>query len=154
MRTSIDVHNYLLERDVPHELVSVRGRLRSPDRTAAVLDLPPEQVGRVAVYQGSKALVAALVPAGREVDLRRVAVAAPTPTLAELDPDQVAELTDFLGEAVPPAGLPNGTRVIMDRTLADQEVLYFPGGDPSTLLKIRPHDLVRATGAKVTKVAR
>lgn len=154
MRTSVDVHNYLLERDVPHELVSVRGRLRSPDRIAAVLDLPSEQVGWVAVYQGSKALVAVLVPASREPDLRRVAVAAPTPTLAELDPDQVAELTDFLAEAVPPAGLPNGTRLIMDRTLADQEVLYFLGGDPSTLLKIRPPDLVRATGAKVARVAR
>jgi Cys-tRNA(Pro)/Cys-tRNA(Cys) deacylase len=155
MRTSVDVHNFLLERDVPHELVPVRGRLRSPDRMAAVLGLPPEQVGRVTVLEGSKkGLVAVLVPAGRLPDLRRVAVAVPSPTLVELTSDQVAERTDYLAEAVPPVGLPNGTRVIMDRTLAEQEVLYFAGGEPSTMLKIRPADLVRAAEAKVTRVAR
>jgi Cys-tRNA(Pro)/Cys-tRNA(Cys) deacylase len=155
MRTSVDVHNFLLERDVPHELVPVRGRLRSPDRMAAVLGLPPEQVGRVTVLEGSKkSLVAVLAPAGRSPDLRRVAVAVPTPTLVELTPDQVADRTDYLAEAVPPVGLPNGTRVIMDRTLAEQEVLYFAGGEPSTMLKIRPADLVRAAEAKVSRVAR
>jgi Cys-tRNA(Pro)/Cys-tRNA(Cys) deacylase len=155
MRTSVDVHNFLLERDVPHELVPVRGRLRSPDRMAAVLGLPPEQVGRVTVLAGSKkGLVAVLVPAGRSADLRRVAVAVPSPTLVELTSEQVAERTDYLAEAVPPVGLPNGTRVIMDRTLAEQEVLYFAGGEPSTMLKIRPADLVRAAEAKVSRVAR
>jgi prolyl-tRNA editing enzyme YbaK/EbsC (Cys-tRNA(Pro) deacylase) len=111
-------------------------------------------VGRVVVLEGSKMLVAVLVPAARDPDLRRVAVAVPTPSLSELTEDEVAERTDFLAEAVPPVGLPGGTRVIMDRTLADQEVLYFAGGEPSTMLKIRADELVRASGAKVAKVVR
>jgi Cys-tRNA(Pro)/Cys-tRNA(Cys) deacylase len=154
MRTSVDVHNFLLERDVPHELVPVRGRLREPERTAAVLGLPPEEVGRVVVLEAAKALVAVVIPAGTQPDLRRVAVATPSPSLVELDPDRVAEVTDYLAEAVPPVGLPEGTKVILDRSVAEQEVLYIAGGEPSTLLKIRPADLVRATGAKVAKVAR
>ena len=157
MRTSVDVHNYLLERDVPHELVPVRGRLRSPGRMAriaAVLGLPAEQVGKVVVLEGRKQLVAVLVASNAEADLRRVAVAAPTPTLTEPTADRVSDLTDYLSEAVPPVGLPDGTRVIMDRTLADQEVLYFAGGEPSTLLKIRAQDLIRTSEAKVARVAR
>lgn len=157
MRTSVDVHNFLVERDVPHELVPLRGRLRSPGRMAriaAVLGLPAEQVGKVVVLLGSKDLVAVLVPSDREVDLRRLAVAARTPSLEELTADRVTDLTDYFSESVPPAGLPDGTRVIMDRTLADQEVLYFAGGEPTTLLKIRPDDLVRASGGKVARVAR
>jgi Cys-tRNA(Pro)/Cys-tRNA(Cys) deacylase len=154
MRTSVDVHNFLLERDVPHELVPVRGRLREPERTAAVLGLPPEQVGRVVVLEAARGLVALVIPAGAQPDLRRVAVATPSPSLAELEPERVAELTDYLAEAVPPVGLPEGTRLIMDRSVAEQEVLYIAGGEPSTLLKIRPADLVRATGAKVARVSR
>jgi Cys-tRNA(Pro)/Cys-tRNA(Cys) deacylase len=157
MRTSVDVHNFLVERDVPHELVQLRGRLRSPGRMAriaAVLGLPAEQVGKVVVLLGSKDLVAVLIPSDREVDLRRVAVAARTPSLEELSSARVTDLTDYFSESVPPAGLPDGTRVIMDRTLADQEVLYFAGGEPTTLLKIRPDDLVRASGAKVVRVAK
>ncbi len=157
MRTSVDVHNFLLEREVPHELVALHGRLRSPGkmaRTAAVLGLPLEQVGKVVILQGGKDLVAVLVPADRQPDLRRVAVAARTATLEELTPDRVTDLTDYFSEAVPPVALPNGTRVLLDRTLAEQEVLYFAGGEPSTLLKIRPEDLVRATGARAARVAR
>jgi prolyl-tRNA editing enzyme YbaK/EbsC (Cys-tRNA(Pro) deacylase) len=154
MRNSVDVHNFLLERQVPHELVPVRGRLRSPDRIAAVLGLEPEQVGKVVVLAASKGLVAVLLPSNREPDLRRLAVAVPTPTLRELAADEVADATDFLGESVPPVGLPVGTRSIMDEGLAGQEVLYFAGGEASTLLKIRPDDLRAATDAKVAKVAR
>jgi Cys-tRNA(Pro)/Cys-tRNA(Cys) deacylase len=157
MRTSVDVHNFLLERDVPHELVSLRGRPRSPGRMAriaAVLGLPPEQVGKVVVLRGSRDLVAVLVPSDRDPDLRRVAVAARTPTLEELTSDQITDLTDYFSESVPPAGLPNGTVVVMDRTLAQQEILYFAGGEPTTVLKIRPDDLARAAGAKVARVAR
>jgi len=137
--------------------VPLRGRLRSPGRMAriaAVLGLPAEQVGKVVVLLSSKDVVAVLVPSDREVDLRRVAVAARTPSLEELTADRVTDLTDYFSESVPPAGLPDGTRVIMDRTLADQEVLYFAGGEPTTLLKIRPDDLVRASGAKVARAAK
>lgn len=154
MRNSVDVHNFLLERQAPHELVPVRGRLRSPDRIAAVLGLEPEQVGKVVVLGASKGLVAVLLPSNREPDLRRVAVAAPTPTLRKLSSDEIADATDYLAESVPPVGLPEGTRAIMDGGLAEQEVLYFAGGETGVLLKIRPDDLRSATGAKVAKVAR
>jgi prolyl-tRNA editing enzyme YbaK/EbsC (Cys-tRNA(Pro) deacylase) len=42
----------------------------------------------------------------------------------------------------------------MDSGLSEQQVLYFAGGEASTLLKIRPDDLRDATAAKVTRVAR
>ncbi|MDQ4005542.1 MAG: YbaK/EbsC family protein [Actinomycetota bacterium] len=154
MRTSVDVRNFLLERDVPHELFPTRGRLRSPARVAAVLGLPPEQVGKVVVVAASKGPVVVLIPSDREPDLRRVAVAVPSPTLTELTPDEVADATDYLPESVPPVGLPDGVRVVMERSLLEQEVLYFAGGETSTLLKIRPDDLVRASGAKVARVSR
>jgi Cys-tRNA(Pro)/Cys-tRNA(Cys) deacylase len=154
MRNSVDVHNFLLERQVPHELVPVRGRLRSPDHIAAVLGLEPEQVGKVVILGSSKGLVAVVIPSNREPDLRRIAVAAPTPTLRELTADEVTDATDYLAESVPPVGLPEGTRAIIDARLTQQEVLYFAGGEASTLLKIRPGDLRGATGAKVAKVAK
>lgn len=154
MRTSVDVHNYLLERDVPHEFVQMRGRLREPERLAAVLGLPPEQVGKVELFEASKArLVAVLVPADRSADQRRVARAVPTPTLQVVEPDRAADLTEYLPEALPPVGLPTAPAVVMDRALAEQEVLYFPGGETSSVLKIRAADLVRASGAKVARVS-
>ncbi|HEX2030443.1 MAG TPA: YbaK/EbsC family protein [Actinomycetota bacterium] len=154
MRTSVDVHNFLLERDVPHELVPTRGRLRSPARTAAVLGLPPEQVGRVALFEAEEGLVAALVPAGRDADGGAAGAAAARSIVRAVPEDRGTELTEFLAEALPPVALPEGTAVVIDEALRGQQVLYFPGGEPSTMLKIRPSDLVRATGAAVAPVAR
>jgi Cys-tRNA(Pro)/Cys-tRNA(Cys) deacylase len=157
VRTSVDVRNYLLERDVPHELVSLPGRLRSPGRMAriaAVLGLPPEQVGKVILLEGRKGLIAVLVASDRDPDLGRVARAIPTPTLTEVPPERATELTDFLAEAIPPVGLPPETRVIVDRPLAGQEVLYFAGGEATSMLKIRAGDLVKATAAKVARVTK
>ena len=153
MRSSVDVHNYLVERDVPHELFTVRGRLRSPERLAAVLDLPVEQVGRVLVYETDRGPLVALVPADRTADPARVKRAAKAKELAQVSPSRASELSDFIPDAIPPVSLPEGFRVLMDRALADQEVLYFHAGDPSAVLKLRGADLARAAEAKVVDLS-
>src|SRR5919204_231416 len=66
---------------------------------------------------------------------------------------RASQLSEFLGEAVPPAGLPGSFRIIIDRNLADEDVLYFAAGEASAVLKLRGRDLVRATGARVASIA-
>jgi Cys-tRNA(Pro)/Cys-tRNA(Cys) deacylase len=153
MRNSVDVHNFLVERDVQHELVKVRGRLRSAERIASVLDLPPAHVGKVVVYESDGGPVAALVPSGRNPDPERVRKAVRAKEVKPTTPARASQLSEYLGEAVPPAGLPNGFRVVADRTLVGEDVLYFAGGEASSILKLRGADLVRATAAKVAPIA-
>jgi prolyl-tRNA editing enzyme YbaK/EbsC (Cys-tRNA(Pro) deacylase) len=152
MRSSVDVHNFLLERDVPHELVPVTRRLPSPDRWAGALGLPPEQVGRVVMFEGSAGPVAALVRSDDSPNASRVAEVAESDALAEMAPSRATDVTGFLSEAIPPAGLPAEVTVVVDRPLAEQEVLYFPGGEPSSVLKIRARDLTKVTGARVARI--
>jgi len=153
MRTSVDVHNYLLERDAPHEVFLARGRLRSPDRIAAVLGLSPSAVGRVDVLETERGAIAAVVPSVRDADLRLVAKAAGVTDVRPATPERASELTDYLPDLVPPAGLPKGVRVMLDRALDLEEVLYFPGGEPRAVLKIRGADLRAALRAKVAPLS-
>jgi Cys-tRNA(Pro)/Cys-tRNA(Cys) deacylase len=154
MRTSVDVHNALVERDVPHELVPIRGRLRRPDRIAGVLGLAASQVGRVVLLESDRGAVAALVASDRAVDPALVARAARLGgPPEEAAPNRATDLTGYLYEALPPVGLPTEIKVLMDRPLAGQEVLYFPGGEASSVLKIRPADLVKAVRAKVASIS-
>jgi len=154
MRTSVDVHNHLVERDVLHEMLPVRGRLRSAERIAAVLGLPPEVVGKVVVYETDRGPVAALVPSDREPDPDRVRSAVRAHEIREAPASRTSQLSEYLSEAVPPAGLPPGFRVVADKALAGDEVLYFAGGEATAILKVRGADLVKATGAKVARIAR
>ena len=152
MRTAVDVHNYLVERDVPHELVPTQGRVRPPERVAAVLGLEPEQVGRVRLFEMTDTgLVAALVPADQNTDAERVGAAGGL-EVTELDDERATDLTQFLPEAMPPVALPEDTTTLIDEALAAQEVLYFPGGEATSMLKIRPEDLLAATEARVASL--
>jgi prolyl-tRNA editing enzyme YbaK/EbsC (Cys-tRNA(Pro) deacylase) len=152
MRTSVDVHNFLVERDVPHELLTARGRLRSAERIAAVLDLPQAQVGKVVVYESESGPVAALVPSNTEPDPQKVARAMAAGAVRATTSARASQLSEYLSEATPPAGLPLTFRVVMDRALAREEVLYFHGGEATVLLKVRGKDLAKAVGAKVARI--
>jgi Cys-tRNA(Pro)/Cys-tRNA(Cys) deacylase len=153
VRNSVDVHNFLVERDVHHEVVKVRGRLRSAERIASVLDLPPAQVGKVVVYETDAGPVVAIVQSGRSADPERVRKALRAGEIKTTTQARASQLTEYLGEAVPPAGLPAEFRVIVDRGVAGQDVLYFAGGEASAILKLRGADLIRATSAKVATIA-
>lgn len=149
----MDVHNFLIEREIPHELFPARGRLRSPELLAAVLDLPPAEVGKVVVYEGQEGPVAVVVPSGHEPDSQRVRRASGQPDIEPVTDDRASELTGYLPESLPPAGLPDSFTVILDRALNRDRVLYFAGGEARSVLKIRGKDLVRATNAKVASIA-
>jgi prolyl-tRNA editing enzyme YbaK/EbsC (Cys-tRNA(Pro) deacylase) len=153
MRTSVDVHNHLVERDIPHELFNVRGRFRSPARLASVLGLPPEEVGKVVVFETDRGPLAALVSSERDPDPKRLARAAKVGELHKATPARASMLSEYLAEATPPVGLPDRFTVVMDRSLASQPVLYFPGGEATAVLKVRGKDLVRASGAQVARIA-
>jgi prolyl-tRNA editing enzyme YbaK/EbsC (Cys-tRNA(Pro) deacylase) len=152
VRTSVDVHNFLIEREVPHEVFSARGRLRTPERLAAVLDLPLEEVGKVVVFEGPKGPVAAVVPAGTAPDVAKVRKASGGGELTQASDERASELTEYLAESTPPAGLPGEFSVVVDRSLHRDDVLYFPGGEARAILKIRGKDLVKATRARVASI--
>ncbi|MDQ3990781.1 MAG: hypothetical protein M3245_00520 [Actinomycetota bacterium] len=152
MRTSVDVHNFLQEREIPHELVPLRDRYRSAERAAAALGLPLRQVGRVFLYEAGDRPVAALVAADRDPSAELVARAAGEAKLDPVPPQRATDMTGFLHEAMPPAGLPANTLVLIDRHLHDEDVLYFAGGEVTSVLKIRAPDLVKATDARVADI--
>jgi Cys-tRNA(Pro)/Cys-tRNA(Cys) deacylase len=154
VRTSVDVHTFLIERDVPHEVFLTTGRLRSPEQLAAVLDLPQSEVGRVVVYDSPAGRpVAAVVPVGAAPDLDAVRRTAGTGPLRQAPESRASELSGYLAESIPPAGLPPLFRVVVDASLHRDAVLYFPGGEVRSVLKVRGTDLVRATGAAVAAIS-
>ncbi len=152
MRTSVDVHNHLVDRGVRHELLPLRGRLRSAERIAAVLGLPPAVVGKVVVFETDRGPVAALVPSSRDADPKRVRRAVRASEIHAASPAKASQLSEYLFEAIPPVGLPPSFRVVMDRDLASEEVLYFAGGEATAILKVRAQDLAGAAGAKVAPI--
>src|SRR5207247_10643598 len=93
------------------------------------------------------------VPSAREPVPPRLAKAARGDRVRRVTAARTSQLSEYLAEAIPPVGLPDGFSVVMDRSLAQQAVVYFPGGESTAVLKVRGADLVRAAEARVARIA-
>jgi prolyl-tRNA editing enzyme YbaK/EbsC (Cys-tRNA(Pro) deacylase) len=152
MRTSVDVHNYLVEREVQHEVFNLKGRIRT-EQIASVLDLPAEQVGKVVILETERGPAAVLVAAGRNPSPELVKEALSAAEVEPAPPPRASEISDYVADAIPPVGLPGGLMVVMDEPLAEQEVLYFHAGEATAVLKVRGEDLARAAEATVAPIS-
>jgi len=154
LRSSVDVHNYLLDSDVPHELSTLPGPLRDLADAPDVLGLPAIAVGRPAVFSDSDGVVLVLAPADAPVDLQAVTELLRRPGLRPVAPDQAPGVTGYLLKTVPPVALECRADVVIDPRLAGQDVVYTAAGEAGVILKVRGTDLVKTTDALVFPVTR
>jgi len=154
VRSSIDVHNHLLDDDVVHELSQLPGPLRDLSTAPGVLGLPPEAVGRPTLLADGDGCVVVLAPADAEVDISSVAELLGRFDLDPVPPDRAPGLTGYLLAFVPPVALECRSTLVVDEQVADQDVVYAAAGEPGVILKVRGADLIKATSAVVASITR
>ncbi|MDQ1709650.1 MAG: hypothetical protein QOG49_1035 [Frankiaceae bacterium] len=153
MKGALDVHRELLSAGVPHEIVRLPSAIASADDLPEVLSLPAAVCISVRMYDADGVLHALAVPATaptRSVTLARALGA------AHVEPASVARvnsLTGFAAGLVSPIGLPPDVVLVVDAILGTSEVLYAPTGDSGTVLKIRSHDLLLHSNARVAALS-
>lgn len=154
MRTSVDLHVHLVSRGITHEFFRLEQRTRHPDDLAAAFDVAPEAfaVPTVLVGGGRSNPVLAVIASGTTLDLATVVRATGIQGLRRARPLAAARITGFPADWIPPVALDESTRLVVDRTLAANDVLYGPGGEPGLLVGIRTEDLLAAGGALVATV--
>jgi Cys-tRNA(Pro)/Cys-tRNA(Cys) deacylase len=154
VRSSIDVHNHLLDDDVVHELSQLPGPLRDLSTAPGVLGLPPQAVGRPTLLADDDGCVVVLAPADAEVDTASVAELLGRLDLDPVPPDRAPGLTGYLLAFVPPVALECRSTLFVDEQVADQDVVYAAAGEPGVILKVRAADLIKATSAVVASITR
>jgi Ala-tRNA(Pro) deacylase len=135
MGIAITLAQYLLDRDVPYELVP-HPHTETARASAAASGLPPERVVKAVVLKGADGFMLALLPASRRIQfdkLRRL--------LGEevniAGEEQVETLfVDCEPGSVPALGEAYGLGVIMDDSLTGQSVVYVEGGDHANLVRM------------------
>ena len=98
----------------------------------------------VFVCDGSPVL--ALVPGDRRADAAKVAAAAGAGYARMARPDEVVAATGFEPGAVAPFPAPNVSRVLLERELLLQEVVWIGAGSTRHMAGLAPMDLLRLAG--------
>jgi prolyl-tRNA editing enzyme YbaK/EbsC (Cys-tRNA(Pro) deacylase) len=119
-----------------------------------VLGLPSVAVARSVVLADEQGVVVVVVPARSDIDQAAVASLTSRPDLAPVDAEQAPARTGYLLHVVPPVALEGPAEVVVDRLVAEQDVVYTAAGEAGMILKVRGPDLVKATNALVVPVAR
>lgn len=154
VRGALDVHRELLARDVPHEVVRVRGQVVvNADDLPDALDVPPTSCLAVRCYVTDLGFVAVMVHAGVVPDPRAVLDALGARTLRVARADEVNAATDYAAGLVSPVGLPSQIPLLADTALVVSEVGYCPVGEGGVVLGIRISDLLVAVGARVASLS-
>jgi prolyl-tRNA editing enzyme YbaK/EbsC (Cys-tRNA(Pro) deacylase) len=176
VKGALDVHRELLARDVPHEVVRLRGTtLQQADDLPRALDVAPADCAVVRCYvttpatapaTGADRLATRSVPAAPRQGFAAVLVQAgvlPDPaalldalrarTARPATPDEVNAATDFAAALVSPVCLPADVVLLADSALGQREVLYCPVGEGGVVLGIRTRDLLVTTGARTTSLS-
>lgn len=153
MRSCSDVHNFLVEKDVPHEVLHLPRLSKTAKAAAELLGVPLREVVKSLVFllDGQATLV--LVPGDRvaDVQLLRAATGCDRAVLAK--GQQVLDITGYRTGAVPPCGLETALPVVADAAVFEPEIVYCGGGNTATMLKLRSEDLRRLLDPTVVVLA-
>jgi Ala-tRNA(Pro) deacylase len=133
MGIAITLAQYLLDSDVPYELVP---HTETALGSARASRLPPERVVKAVVLKGTDGFMLALLPASRHIqfDKLRKLLGDEVNIAGE---EQVETLfVDCEPGSVPALGAAYGLDVIVDDSLKGQSDVYVEGGDHANLVHL------------------
>jgi len=128
---------------------------RLAERAAAELGVEPERIFKTLAVRGDRSgPLLAMVPAGTEIDLKRIAAVSGNRRVEMVPQKQVRELTGYPRGAVTPLGLRRTMPIYIDETVELWPRVGLSGGAPGLEIIMAPSDLIHLTAAKAADIAR
>jgi prolyl-tRNA editing enzyme YbaK/EbsC (Cys-tRNA(Pro) deacylase) len=157
VKSALDVHRALLAADVPHEMVRLRTPALSADDLPRALGVPPDACVVVRCYRmtrgdGRTAVCAVMLRSGDTPDPASLLDAFDAVAIRTATAMEVNAATDYASGLVSPICLDDRVPFLADAALGGSPVLYAPTGESGVALGIQTHDLLRASGARITNL--
>jgi prolyl-tRNA editing enzyme YbaK/EbsC (Cys-tRNA(Pro) deacylase) len=152
-RTTVALTAFIEEHRLDAEIVLPGVPVLTVPQAAAAIGAEEDQILKTLLFHDRAGRFILVIASGTaRVDRERLA------TVAELDRPRMADaatvlaITGYPAGAVPPVAHLTPLRVIMDTRTAALDIAYGGGGSDDALLRIRPADILRLTGADVADV--
>lgn len=144
---------YLEEHGVEAELVAPGVPMPTVTLAAAAIGAREEQILKSLLFRGRDGRLVLAIAAGTgKVDRELLAMVTGMDRPRLADAATVLAETGFPAGGVAPVGHRTRLEVVIDRRAAALDIAYGGGGTEDALLRIRPSDIVRLTGARVVDI--
>ena len=121
---------------------------------AEVLGLPAAQVFKTLLADVDGALVVAIVPVARKLDLKALAAAVGGKKASMADPHLAERTTGYVVGGISPLGQRKVLRTVLDDSATANDVIYVSAGRRGLDVGLAPADLVAQTSAVTAAIAR
>ena len=144
------VHEYLAGLSDP------RGHDRKAwgEEAAAALGIVPDRVFKTLVAELDGKLVAAVVPVGRELDLKRLAATLGGRRAVLAAPAAAERASGSVVGGISPLAMRRALPTVVDASAAKHPTVFVSAGKRGLQVELAADDLVRLTGATVAPLAR
>lgn len=153
MRSCSDVHNFLVEAGVDHEIVHLPALSTTARRAADLLEVGLHEIVKSLLFMTDAGPLICLVSGDAQVDIDRVRTESGSRRCSLAPPADVLALTGYRPGAMPPCALKNELPVLADEAVFEERVVYCGGGTTTTMVKIRSADLRRLLDPRVAAIA-
>jgi Cys-tRNA(Pro)/Cys-tRNA(Cys) deacylase len=150
----------LLEgKKVSYEAVKYDASERDAEKIAVQLGVTPEQVFKTLVVAApqdgrSPKPLLVIIPAHRQLDLKKLAKLLNVKKLKMAGHQQAEEMTGLQVGGISPLALINkGFAIYLDELASEQAQIYVSAGERGTQIKLAPTDLRKLTGARLADVS-
>jgi Cys-tRNA(Pro)/Cys-tRNA(Cys) deacylase len=143
--------------DVPFEVRSydIDEEDLSAECAADALDMEPEQVFKTLVVQGDRSgPMLVLLPAGTEIDFKRLAKITGDKKVEMVPLRYVQDLTGYVRGAVTALAIHRNYPIYIDETVILWPQVGISAGAKGLEILVDPHDLLKVTGAQPADIAR
>ncbi|MFW9891682.1 MAG: aminoacyl-tRNA deacylase [Candidatus Thorarchaeota archaeon] len=146
-----DLQSYIEVHKIEAEILPMKGRVHSVDAASSELGVPPERFIKTVVFIANDKVILAIVNGTDRASSKRVGKAIDLPPPGLASPEEAFELTGFEVGGTPPIAISNAHVVIDTRVMEMPEVIGG-GGTDRHLLRIKPEEIVKDTGAKIARI--
>jgi Ala-tRNA(Pro) deacylase len=146
------VTEFLERAGVPYEVVE-HERTQTAAAEARAAGMPAADVAKTVVLRDEAGVRLAVIPADHRLDLRKVKRELGSRGLRLVTEQEMErEFSDFEVGAVPPFGPMFHALELMDERLLDHDRILCGGGDHEHGVLVDPHDVMRASQARVADI--
>lgn len=154
MRNSVDVHNFLENKGIQHELVPLDMNIKNAKEAAEALGLELCEIAKCLVFKIEESPVLIIIPGNKKVDFTKLENLLGKKEIKMADTETIFNVSEFSIRATPPVGLKENLSTIIDEQILEKEITYSSGGEANIILKIKSQDLIMATKASVADITK
>jgi Cys-tRNA(Pro)/Cys-tRNA(Cys) deacylase len=115
--------------------------------------IPIEKIYKTLVLQGDKnGIFVCIVPGGKEIDLKKAAVASSNKKVGMIKMNELESLTGYLRGGCSPLGMKKNYPIFIDQSVLKKPFIFISAGIRGMQIKIAPADLVTVTKAVTTDI--